>query len=330
MSYNILDPDNVLVQIRDPAGRFSSSDSGSAALVWSTGFEEPDGHDHEEDRPGIILADSAHLDIETTNDADQWGVQNTPFPTLHPNYHLQVGEYKVEVAGPGKVSGWYHDNTNDVATFYGSGTDEAIFDGLKYLGFRNDLWLEFARLGTYTVKQTIKAKYDDDTTDMTDPTEYTDSGTYTFHVGPMADLEVRGGETSPDVGSDQYAITIEATNNGPDEALGAEVTIDLSSLLAGVTVEDHAVSDGDGTYSANTWNLGALKTADHRRGVGKPGAATLTFILAGDDADSATASATIANVGNYTVCIDSDGGSLAAHQPRRLQGRLGDQQRLVR
>ncbi|MXZ90530.1 MAG: hypothetical protein F4W95_10405 [Chloroflexi bacterium] len=55
-------------------------------------------------------------------------------------------------------------------------------------------------------------------------------------------------------------------------------------------------------------DLVALKTADHRRSVGNPGAATLTFILAGDDADDATATVTIShdNTNNpYTVCINS-------------------------
>ena len=303
---SIFHPDDVVVHIPGPTGRAISSDSNSDALVWSTGFQHPGTGS---DRPGIILGDNAELlDIETTADNDQWGVQNTPFPVTHPTYHLQVGDLEVEVTGPGEVSTWYH--LNEVVTsFYGSGTDEAIYDGLKYLGFRYDIWLEFATLGTYTVEQTIKAEYDDDTTDTTDGTEYTDSGTYTFHVGPMVELEVRDGGASPDITDDQYAITIAALNNGPDDAVDAEVTIDLTSLPAGVTVVEHMVSgpddDPDGTYSTGTWDLGALQTPDHRRSTGKPEAATLTLILDGDDAASTMATATIAHVANYTVCISS-------------------------
>jgi len=124
----------------------------------------------------------------------------------------------------------------------------------------------------------------------------------------MAELEVRDGEASPDVATDQYAITISALNNRADAEVDAEVTIDLSSLPAGVSVAEHIASDG--TYSNGTWDLGALKMAGQRRSVGKPEAATLTLILAGDDADSAEATATIANVANYTVCIGSDGDTL--------------------
>ncbi len=303
LSHSALDPDNVVVLIGDPAGRAESSDSNSDGLVWSTGLEDTrTGHTHEGDRPGIILGDNPmHLDIETTDDNDQWGVPDATYPTE------QVGDLKVEVTGPGKVSSWYI-SSNAATSFYGSGTGESIYDSIWYLGYRYDIWLEFNRLGTYTVKQTIKAKYDDDTTDTTDPTEYTDSGTYTFHVGPLAELGVVNGGGRWDVSAERSAITIAALNNGPDYATDAEVTVNLS-LPDGVTVAEHIASDG--TYTNGTWDLGALKTTNYRRGVGEPGAATLIFILDGDDADSATATATIANVADYTVCISSSGQTLA-------------------
>ena len=67
----------------------------------------------------------------------------------------------------------------------------------------------------------------------------------------------------------------------------------------------------DGNYSGGTWDLGALKTADNRRSAGIPEAATLTFILAGDAAATATATVTIANAAaDYTVCIASFGDNL--------------------
>ena len=301
---SIFQPDDVVVHIPDPAGRATSSDPNSGSLVWSTGFQHP-GSDP--DRPGIIVRDnSSRLDIETTDDNDQWGV-------LDSTNTYQIGNLKMEVTGPGEVSTWYHGTSNVPTSFHGSGTDEAIYDDIWYVGYDwsiYNIWLEFATLGTYTVKQTIKAMYDDDTTDTTDPTEYTDTETYTFHVGPTVDLSVADGGASPDVATDQYAITISAENNGPDYAeADAEVTVNLS-LPAGVTSAEPIASDG--TYSNGTWDLGALKTADHRSSAGETEAATLTFILAGDDAANATATATIANgATNYTVCISSGRSTLA-------------------
>ena len=64
------------------------------------------------------------------------------------------------------------------------------------------------------------------------------------------------------------------------------------------------------TISNGTWDLGVLKTEDDRRSAGRPEAATLTLILNGEDAVSAAATATIANVASYTVCVGSDGSTL--------------------
>jgi len=176
---------------------------------------------------------------------------------------------------------------------------------------------EFERLGTYVVEYTLRAKHFSETGDCdteidtdTNPDSFCGTETYIFHVGPMADVEVRDGGARPDVGADQYAITIAALHNGPDHQVDAAVTVDLSSLPAGVTVASHMASDGTYDSSAGKWDLGALKSAGNRRSAGKPEAATLTLVLAGADAASATATATIANDADYTVCIGSYGRTL--------------------
>ena len=315
-SYGIFDPDNVVVHIPDPTGRTTSSDSNSAALVWSTGFEEPgNGHGHDDDdRPGILLGvNTEHLDLETTIDADLWGTPHSLYPTW------EQAEVSVALSGRGTMSSWYHD-TNDAVTawsYWGGSlapggtynTTERWLGTTEDSGFRSDVWLEFSALGTYELTMTIGTLYDDDTTDMSEGVEYMDSGTYTFHVGPIVELEVRDRGANPDLTADQHALTVEALNHGPDHAVDAEMTIDLSSLPSGVTVASHVASEG--TYSNGTWDLDGLKTTDYRRSTGKLEAATLTLILAGDDAADATATATIANVADYTVCISSDGGTLA-------------------
>ena len=53
-------------------------------------------------------------------------------------------------------------------------------------------------------------------------TPFCASETYTFHVGPMADLAVEDGGQSTYVADDQHALTIVAVNNGPNNVGGAQ------------------------------------------------------------------------------------------------------------
>ena len=255
-------------------------------------------------------------------DNDQWGV-------LDSTNTYQIGNLKAEVAGPGEVSTWYHDtNTNNVPThFHGSGTDEAIYDDIWYVGYDwgiYNIWLEFARLGTYTVKQTIKAKYDNDTTDSTDPIEYTDTETYTFHVGPMVDLEVRDGGASSYVAADQHALKIVAINNGPNDAGSTQVT--------GLPTEAEVLyqSQGTGSYdgSNGVWNIGELKVRDYYRSQGEP---EPTLVLSATAEE--TANVSIANLEtNYEVCISSsfsERRTLPHTNRADCKGRRSHHQRLV-
>ena len=67
-----------------------------------------------------------------------------------------------------------------------------------------DVIAEFENLGTYKVQYSITATHDNDTdTDTNDDVEYSATGSYIFHVGPIGDLEVRDGGASPDAASDQ-------------------------------------------------------------------------------------------------------------------------------
>ena len=189
-------------------------------------------------------------------------------------------------------------------------------------------FFEFESLGTYVVDYTLRAKHSSETGDCdteidadTNPDSFCGTETYVFHVGPMVDLEVGDGGARPDLATDEYAITVSALNYRADQEVDAEVTIDLTSLPAGVTVASHTASDG--TYNSTTgkWGLGPLKTADNRRSAGIPEAAALTLILAGDDAASATATATIANMQNdYEVCIGSDGDTLPHNTHATCEG----------
>ena len=307
LPYDIFDPDNVLVHVTDPAGRATSSDSKSAALVWSTGFEEPStghGHGHGSDRPGIIMgANTEGLDLETTTDADLWGTPHASFTTW------ELGEVSVALSGPGTMSSWYHNNNNVEAWGYWGGslapggtytTTERWLGASADGGFRSDLWSEFSALGTYEFTMTIAAPYDDDTTDSTPGTKYSSTKTYTFHVGPMVDLEATDGGASSHVAADRNALTILAANNGPDHSLKTRVT----GLPPGA--EMLYINQGHYDSATGVWNIGELKHKDFRQSEGKPQHATLILSAASGD----TADVTVTGSTDYTVCIDSDGDTL--------------------
>ena len=152
--------------------------------------------------------------------------------------------------------------------------------------------LEFSALGTYKVQLTVGA--------TKSGTAHNDTETYTFHVGPIADLEVSDGDASPHVDSDSHALTIVAVNNGPDHSLGARVT----GLPTGAEVVHVSQGSYDGT--AGVWNTGELKHKDYLRGTGRPDATLVLDTNARDTAD-----VTIENSVAYTVCIGSDGNDLA-------------------
>ncbi|MCY3656908.1 MAG: hypothetical protein OXG95_09925 [Chloroflexi bacterium] len=140
-------------------------------------------------------------------------------------------------------------------------------------------------------------------------TEYSDSTTVAFHVGPISELEVRdGGEGSPLAPAGRTAYTIVAANNGPDTAPAVAVT------LSGVPEGSRAfVSPGDGHYAkgdcsnglcAGTWTLGHTPHWDTRANGGKLAFPTLTVIPPpGAEAPSAI-TASIRNTQPYTVVID--------------------------
>ena len=173
---------------------------------------------------------------------------------------------------------------------------------LNTTGTGAGLLLEFGALGTYVAEFIAGA------THQASGTPYTDMATYTFHVGPAADLEVRAADSVLGVGSGQTALTVLAVNNGPDDALSAKVNIDLD-LPNGVRVREVVASGGN--YDDGVWDLGGLRHS----AFGSPEGETLTFILEGNGAESASLTATISHDNEnhpYMVCIGSDGNDVDA------------------
>ena len=272
---DVWQPDEVVVHVQDPQGRGEDS---AMELVWSTGSVSTTGTAPAGERLGVVA--------------------NLSLPS--PDYTA----YTFGISDAGTKPGIFRilNATNTGFTVLDVDTKTSL-GPINTTSTAIPLLFEFGELGTYEMEITAGG------TDSNDNTKtYTDTETYTFHVGPMAELEVRDGGVNPDLNADQYALTVFAWAHGPDLPVDAEVTIDLSSLPAGVTVTDHIASEG--TYSGGTWDLGALRVPDYYRSNGKPGAAMLTLILDGDDVATATATATIANATDYSVCIDGDGNDL--------------------
>ena len=117
--------------------------------------------------------------------------------------------------------GCWGGNLTDGSTY---STSERWLGNTADDGFRTEVWSEFSAVGTYEFRMTITAPYDDDATDSTTGTEYSSAKTYTLHVGPMVEPEVKDGGSDSPAASDRRVLTIIAANGGPDHSPDAEIT----------------------------------------------------------------------------------------------------------
>lgn len=166
----------------------------------------------------------------------------------------------------------------------------------------HDYIAEFEKLGTYKITFTAKLTHSSETGDCdTDNDDANDAfcaaETYNFHIGPIAELEVRDGGANPEVSAGQRAFTIQAINNGPAPYEGAEVTVPLP---AWVRVVEALPSAGIYDAARGVWVLDEL---DNRL------PETLTLVT--DAAAGTNITAAIPSTQPYTVCIGSSGEDLA-------------------
>ena len=162
--------------------------------------------------------------------------------------------------------------------------------------------VEFEKLGTYKVNYSNTLTHDNNTPTDTDDVDYPVTGSYTFHVGPMADLEVRDGVASPHAPADQYALTIVAVNNGPDEPAGG-------ATVTGLPTGSEVIHVSHGSYkTTGEWNIDRLRPRDYYRSRGESEPTLVLGASAGD-----TASVSIASAKDYEVCVGpmSNPGNLA-------------------
>ena len=175
---------------------------------------------------------------------------------------------------------------------------------------------EFEKLGTYIVEYTALATHatlpgDCDTNNDAINDAFCATETYTFHVGPTADLEIRSGPPSPDV-TGQHLV-IEALNHGPDAAKGTRIPLDFldpSAIVEVIPSEGFYNEFERAWYLPQHQNVGVFQTAGYRRSAAQPSAATLTIRTRGLTGNPAQP-VSIASYQDYEVCIASDGTDLA-------------------
>ena len=151
-------------------------------------------------------------------------------------------------------------------------------------------FLEFSTLGTYVVEFKVDAVRSDSAM-----TTYTGAGAYTFHVGPVAELELQGAWDAPGV------FTLTALNHGPDAAPAARVTVTPPPELRFARAEA-----SQGTYRNGVWDIGELEIPKHRVGQALPKGPTLTVYTepaANTGTPDQMVTASIENTQDYCVRI---------------------------
>lgn len=285
-----LDPESVFIHVKDPEGRVKDSNANKVADVsWQTAR---DAHADIGDRPveGVAITYTR----KDVTDATAWN---------------SLGPRTLTVSGvdggsaPGGVKIRLNTSRN---TFFDLDTSTSVtknaFNITSVSSSVVQYFADFETLGTYLIK------YDLTMTDSSS-TAYTDTGTYTFHVGPVAELEVGDGGAGR-VPSGQRAFTIVAVNNGPDVAPAAQVTV---TGLNASDYESHTATRGDFNSSTGIWTIGELKNKTFYQGAhGRDGEA-LTIITSAAAGTEITAA--ITNTTDYQVCIDSDGDDVDLSSP---------------
>ncbi len=277
-------PENVVVQIRDPAGRHEGK--------WKTGSH---------------MASSTAVDVSyELRGIESLGDEITHFNTsiapasgLPGSFQIKIEDKEMKEAGknlflssPGSGLPCRGGESCAIPTF-----PEVIKVNRARLGFEG--------LGTYEIDKALGGQ--------ADGVPHSDIATYTFHVGPIAELEVRDArEGSPLVSDDERAYTIVAKHNGPDDA--PMVVVELNGVPEGsrhILEEDgyfgtYAVGECAGGLCDATWTLGELPLVHGIVRGYRTEHPTLTLI-APTGAAAEPITATIANMEDYAVCIDGDG-----------------------
>ena len=282
----LLKPEQITVHVRDPASRvydrLATSLTDRSTVSWNTGREE------------IYSVYGVEVKYTRSGFNDQiadWSNFVRTVTVSGLNGAAAPGRVRVRVDNSTGFT-FYDPNPTHRRTPFSLTSSSALI---------SSYFLEFTMLGTYLVEFKVEALHNGGTTSGAnhedDDVTYTGSGTYTFHVGPIAELEVRDAGTNPAVADDRQAYTVMAVNNGPDAAPAVRVT----GLPTGVT--EYIASEGEYDPDSGVWTIGKLEVGDayHRSGHADEGPA-LTLITV--DAAGTETTAAIENTQDYSVVID--------------------------
>ena len=304
----IMQPERTFIQVKDPQGRIvddtTNSVNSGGAVSWRTGRDAfnaelygviftlslSEFNDELSDWDNVVHAMSVR-GLSDADAVDQVCDAGDPSPPCAPG--------RMKIRNHPSRGGWSV-NLGGSVFFDPNPTETKSPLSLSISRNPTMLFAEFEKLGTYVVEYTITATRTDTTTY---PDGFTGTGTYTFHVGPIAELGVRDGGPVPlQLETGQRAFSVVAVNTGPDAALGARVDV---SLPQGVTVVRAIPSVG--TYNSGVWDIGGLQHKDYLRAAGKPEGETLALILNCPTEGCGKATATISNDNvnhPYQVVID--------------------------
>ena len=282
-------PEDIVIQVKDPEGRVNDTYShslNSSGPTWQTGRKTTG-------RTGVdILANLSVSGVLVTytrkafNDQiSNWASLSRKFIATYKNGDSVTGGIQLRSNSTGKTFQTTAPQNTKTSTLSSTSTSVVPY------------FFEFPTLGTYTVGFIAEATH-------TDTTVYSDTGSYTFHVGPIAELEARDVGQNPAVPADQRAYTIMAVNNGPDTAPAVQVTLsnlDAASCTAGTATKGTTAFAG----SECTWTIGELIAKDVSQITKGKDGEVLTIITSAAVDTGITAA--ICNTQDYQVCIDSSG-----------------------
>ena len=301
---SIMRPEKVVIQVPDPGGRVGAG----SALSWQTvsddggSYTDPFCSDVEE---GVLLGENwdsiLDLGVDAGDASTVWSNAKDQVTATGIDGGTKPGTLKIETVTCDFE--FANADTGQFSDLYGIG-DEAVTVNVVYI---------FGNLGTYLTQRTYIATHRNGTpSDTSDDVDYTATGSYIFHVGPIAELEVRNGDGNPAVPADQRAFTVVAVNNGPDDAPAAQVTVtDLNTS----DYVSHSASHGTFDSITGVWTIGELREdSGYYRATGHPlGWPTLTITT--NAAEDTEITAAISNNQDYQVCIDSSGDDVDISSP---------------
>ena len=276
-----LSTEKVIIQVKDsPITRGFVTDDSVTSMTWQTkGGDVGNGVEVRENISGILAQGKDNQGVSTV-----WSDAKDKLTATGIGMASKPGTLRIFYASE---------------TFKAADADNSAFSDAYDFGGDNGIVtgpviLHFGELGTYKVGRAYKGTHN------TAGEKTTAEKTYTFHVGPIAELEVWDGGASPHLAANRSALTIVAVNSGPDDSLGAQV----SGLPAGAEVIH--VSQGSYNRTTGVWNIGEMKISAYYKSRGEPDPTLVLGANAGD-----TANVSISNHEKYKVCIGSDASTLS-------------------